>query len=365
MSLIMLLSASLNEFEPISLEVYCETVLRFWVDRDNSSQHTFSGQLLTTEGSAVKNMPIKTYINDTLLETYMTDGNGCFSFSRNFDPEESRIAYVVQAVFEGTSDETAMLNSTDFEGYEYTVCRTLYCEYKPSVNMTQITIEPQVTQVETPAKTREEMQQETEQDGWLKPRNEFSWWFLWYRLHLDMVGADPRIDIIITPLALDVTVKIYDESQFAGLMEDAFDMGYDMTWSIIIGHIAAGIAARLLGKASWIAVILACAVNAGVQLTLANLANAAWKDSRTWFISFLASLISAGASSFIKCLNGMLGKFLKTLGDKLIVGRITSEFHSFWTKGLSFDIITSIPFIIVDVLLALGFYYFYSTGFVW
>ena len=84
----------------------------------------------------------------------------------------------------------------------------------------------------------------------------------------------------------------------------------------------------------------------------------------TWFISFLASLISAGASSFIKCLNGIMSKFLTTLGDKLIIGRITSEFHSFWAKGLSFDIITSIPFILVDVILALSFYYSYSVGFV-
>ncbi|HDN05900.1 MAG TPA: hypothetical protein ENF90_02750, partial [Candidatus Bathyarchaeota archaeon] len=107
-------------------------------------------------------------------------------------------------------------------------------------------------------------------------------------------------DLIVTPLALDVTIGIYDESVFASHLQDAFDIGYDIAWGIIIGHIATEIAARLLGKASWVAVIAAVAINAGAQFLLAVAEKFAWKDSRTWFISFLASLISAGASSLVR-----------------------------------------------------------------
>jgi len=170
---------------------------------------------------------------------------------------------------------------------------------------------------------------------------------------------------IITLLAFDVEIEIYDESQFANHLQDAFDIGYDIAWGIIIVHIETEIAARLLGKASWVAVIAAVAINAGAQFLLAVAENIAWKDSRTWFISFLASLISAGASSLIRILNGIMNRFLTTLTDKIIVGRITSEFNSFWAKGLSFDIIVSIPFILVDVSLAILFYNNYIGGVVY
>lgn len=71
--------------EPVSLEVYSETELRFSVERGDTSEHTFQGQLLKTRGGVVAGMPVKVYINDTLYETYTTDSNGYFSFTRNFD----------------------------------------------------------------------------------------------------------------------------------------------------------------------------------------------------------------------------------------------------------------------------------------
>lgn len=38
---------------------------------------------------------------------------------------------MVQAVFERTGDETAMLNGTDFEGGEYAVCTTSTVNINP------------------------------------------------------------------------------------------------------------------------------------------------------------------------------------------------------------------------------------------
>lgn len=123
--------------EPISLEVYRETKLLFWVERGSSSNHVFHGKLLTKDSVAVAGMPINAYLNGTLLgESMVTNATGHFSFERNFNPGQGKITYTMQVSFEGTGDKTDTLNATDFMGAEYTVCQTVQFNYKPSANMT-------------------------------------------------------------------------------------------------------------------------------------------------------------------------------------------------------------------------------------
>jgi len=189
--------------EPVTLEVYRDTRLLFWVERDNSSKHTFYGKLVTTTGGVVANQPIKAYINDTQIsESLTTNASGFFSFERNFDPTNQKVTYVLKVVFEGTSAKTAVLNGTDFEGKPYAVCQTTQFNYKPSANMTTVVVEPQATQVTVPTKTPEQLQQEAEDSGKLKkPGLEPTWFppFLWYHTYAT-IGENAWVHIAFSPL---------------------------------------------------------------------------------------------------------------------------------------------------------------------
>jgi hypothetical protein len=57
-------------------------------------------------------------------------------------------------------------------------------------------------------KTPEQMQQEAENNGWLKPPEpRFSWWYPWFRLHFVMVYADADIlDVGLSPLGGDIVI---------------------------------------------------------------------------------------------------------------------------------------------------------------
>jgi cellobiose-specific phosphotransferase system component IIC len=46
----------------------------------------------------------------------------------------------------------------------------------------------------------------------------------------------------------------------------------------------------------------------------------------------------------------------------MVVGKISHLFSSWWGSGLAWDIITAIPFILVDMILAVIFYTNYSLG---
>jgi hypothetical protein len=141
--------------EPVSLEVYEETKLLFWVERGDSSEHVFHGKLLTKNDSLpVPHMPIKAYLNDTLLDLNLETGDdGYFTFARNFNPAEEKLYYTLQVSFEGTDSKTATLNATDLMGGSYTVCQTAQFNHLPASNTTSITAEPQATQVTVPTKT--------------------------------------------------------------------------------------------------------------------------------------------------------------------------------------------------------------------
>jgi hypothetical protein len=116
--------------------------------------------------------------DDMLLDT-----DDSFEFRRHFDVGNETITYNVQATFEGTGAQHATLNSTTFDGEDYTVCTVTYFQYKPSANMTTVTIEPHATDVMVPIKSPEELEQDAKATGFYRVEPEFSWWFPWFRLH--------------------------------------------------------------------------------------------------------------------------------------------------------------------------------------
>jgi len=85
------------------------------------------------------------------------------------------------------------LNATNLKEEIYIVCTTIYFGYLPTANMTWLTVEPQTAHVVTPTKTPEQSQQEAEQAGWLNIWHEFTWWYPWYRLHVE-VNINPYVE---------------------------------------------------------------------------------------------------------------------------------------------------------------------------
>jgi len=85
------------------------------------------------------------------------------------------------------------LNATNLNEEIYIVCTTIYFGYLPTANMTWLTVEPQTAHVVTPTKTPEQSQQEAEQAGWLNIWHEFTWWYPWYRLHVE-VNINPYVE---------------------------------------------------------------------------------------------------------------------------------------------------------------------------
>jgi hypothetical protein len=170
--------------EPVYLEVIGATTLRLGVNRTASSSHRFEAQLLDATGSPVANMPLTAYLNNTRLdENLVTNATGHVTFTRNLNPGQDRVAYMVQVAFEGTGNQTATLNGTDFMGNPYIVCQTMQCTNIPAANMTLVVVEPQATDVTGPSKTPDELQQDAEQNGWVSPpRPKFSWRYPWFWL---------------------------------------------------------------------------------------------------------------------------------------------------------------------------------------
>jgi hypothetical protein len=199
-----------------------------------------------------------------------------------------------------------------------------------------LTVDPQSTIATTPTKTPEQMQQEAQQGGWWPVfENDFYWRYPFYQLKVKLTSFQPEVDIVVTPLALDIAIQICDETEFARAVEDNFGIGYDIALGQLIAHGAAAAAAHFFGKSSWTSVVAAVLLNTAAQMLIAVAANYMWKDARTWYIAYMGALISIGAESLLKLFNGRLFKFFSTICQKRI-GTITHEFNFFWAKSLRF-----------------------------
>lgn len=117
-----------------------------------------------------------------------------------------------------------------------------YFDYKPASNGTWLTVKPQSTQVMQQTKTPEQMQQEAEDEGWLKPpRPWFSWWYPWFRLYYTLVyNGNDILDVGLSPIGGD---DISSSSMFDTWLEDAIKdlIVYPIVKAYLTGWIASEI----------------------------------------------------------------------------------------------------------------------------
>jgi hypothetical protein len=131
------------------------------------------------------NRTIEVKINDTSYTCTTEEGNGVAEFAHDFPAvNNSTTVYIITATFNGDNPASATANSTAADGTSYTACTTTQYNinattlgYKPSSNTITLTVDPHSTLATTATKTPEQMQQGAEQDGTLRPWNEFSLFF--------------------------------------------------------------------------------------------------------------------------------------------------------------------------------------------
>jgi len=91
-------------------------------------------------------------------------------------------------------------------------------------------------------KTPEQMQQEAEDEGWLKPpRPWFSWWYPWFRLYYTLVyNGNDILDVGLSPIGGD---DISSSSMFDTWLEDAIKdlIVYPIVKAYLTGWIASEI----------------------------------------------------------------------------------------------------------------------------
>jgi hypothetical protein len=155
---------------PVMLTAARETVLPLNVSKQSGFNHTISGRLLSY-GEPVRYKQVKVFVNDALKATLGTAyPNGDFSLTLDLPPVDNKpTSYRIVVSFDGDNPSNATAYAYTPNGTKYAICTTIQFGYKPVANRTLLTVEPQATQVTTPTKTPEQMQQEAQQSGWLLP----------------------------------------------------------------------------------------------------------------------------------------------------------------------------------------------------
>ena len=172
---------------PIQLTVSKTTRILLNTTREGSSlNHTIQGRLMWNSTS-VPNKEVKLKINETEY-TVTTNDTGHFSKSLDLQPKDGEnTTYIITASF--ADDTQQPLNATAWaktlDGQDYATCTTIQFGYRPSCNSTLLMVEPQATDTATSKKSPEEMKEEMLGIGWLKVWHGFSWWYPWYRLHIN------------------------------------------------------------------------------------------------------------------------------------------------------------------------------------
>jgi hypothetical protein len=245
--------------------------------KDSGSNYFVSGMLLSFWG--VPNKPINIFVNDTLAGTATTYGPlGQFNTTLNLSPlNDEPTLYNVKAVFEGDDPRNVTSYLYTPNGTEYAVCTTVHYGYEPAVNYASVTVEPTATRIVAasnvtanedggvdiaPPKTPEELQQEANASGWLSIWHEFTWWYPWYRLHIQ-VNINPRIHVGFNPILLGGEVGDWDGVEFFSDLNEEFlqELIVDMI-GIFIGYVVA----KGLSLWNWVGAALALSAKFILQL---------------------------------------------------------------------------------------------------
>jgi len=223
-------------------------------------------------------------------------------------------------MFDGTNAQTRNLAVTDPNGQDYVVCTTIQYAYKSSQNTATLTVEPPKTDVTAPAgnepptqtpdgttvtlpppKTPEQVQQEAEQNGWMKPPEpRFTWGYPWFRLHfVGVYEGQDIIDIGVSPIPFADYFHIPDISVWRKVNEWFGKIAFN----VISGMVAVETALWLLSHAGPIAFGIALFTYIGYKSYGLFVQN--WNSVEGLWISLLSTIVSieisiwTGVSTFI------------------------------------------------------------------
>jgi hypothetical protein len=218
---------------PVQLTVSENTTMLLEVTRDNSTlKHTLLGRLVYA-GAGVGNRTIHVKINDTeSLPSLQTNSSGYFGREFDFQPENNQNStYIITATFDGDTPVNATAWAYTLDGQEFAACTTIQYGYKPSSNMTTLTVDPRVTQLMRLMRSPEGLQEEVRNSGGLNIRHEWSWWYPWYRMHFvfSYAGSDSLdLGIAIFPFANTLHLSPWFSQTVAGFVSSA-------VWKIVMG----------------------------------------------------------------------------------------------------------------------------------
>lgn len=250
----------------VSLTVSLETRLNCIVQKqDTSNVHVFYGKLENVHEEGGLQLTIS--VNGSVYTWISTDEMGLFYLEMSLLPEnDTATTYDIQIAFGGWMAGSVTSYHQTSNG-TYPVCTTIYSKYKPSCNVTRLTVSPPSTDTLTPTKTPEEMQAEAEEGGWLSIWHEFSWWYPWYRLRVK-INVNPTIDVGFNPLLpfgetwnweglelfANVVAEIWDEVilDFMGVF-----ISYTIAKGLSIWNWAGGLLAEIIKGAFHYALFLA------------------------------------------------------------------------------------------------------------
>jgi hypothetical protein len=193
------------------------------------------------------------------------------------ESHDNKLTAYFKAVFEGDDPRNATSYLYTPNGTEYAVCTTVHYGYEPAVNYASVTVEPTATRIVAasnvtanedggvdiaPPKTPEELQQEANASGWLSIWHEFTWWYPWYRLHIQ-VNINPRIHVGFNPILLGGEVGDWDGVEFFSDLNEEFlqELIVDMI-GIFIGYVVA----KGLSLWNWVGAALALSAKFILQL---------------------------------------------------------------------------------------------------
>ena len=287
---------------------------------------------------------IKICINDTVIDTLPTNTSGWCCKILNLEPKDNKpTLYRLSASFEGDTPTNATSYHT-INGTTYAVCTTIHYGFKPAVNSTFLTVQPQSTEATQPTKTPEQIEQEAKQNGWIRPENEFSIFYPWYRLHLIAVfNGEDVLDVGLAPLGYDVIVTY---PKFDSCINKFIEA---IAKAVVIGYVTAEIAvlvAMQFGPQAFVITFLA-SIAAKLGMLFAG-----WnsiEDMKSTFIGAWISLILGTVGTIKMLASGVIsfvGSFIKVASEV--------DFWKFLYKFINIPVNLAFLMFALDRLIKLG-----------
>jgi hypothetical protein len=187
--------------QPVTLTVGNETrlLLEAWRDQQGTG-HTVYARLLNGSGSGLQNQTVTLTVNGT-AHPLQTNSTGYATLRLTLQPgDTSANTYQVMASFNGTNPRSASLNASDPYGDQYAVCTSNQYDLRPSTNCSTLAVLLQSTDAITAAKTMEDMQTKVTDRGWLGTGGEWSWFYPWFRTHVEISLGSLVIDMGFSPI---------------------------------------------------------------------------------------------------------------------------------------------------------------------